>query len=139
MFCFSLTRVHINWTPLRAIVFVSMLIGGAVIFCSIWVATNAIAFWTMDAREVANSVTYGGNYLTNYPLHIFGTWLRRLLAYVIPLAFVNYFPALYVLEKESPIGTPALRFVSPVVAVAAVIVAGTVWKTAVRHYRSTGS
>ena len=139
VFWFSLTRVHIAWTPLRAFVFVSMLIGGAVIFCSIWIASNAIAFWTMDAREIANSVTYGGNYMTNYPLHIFGVWMRRLLAYAIPLAFVNYFPSLYVLDKPSPIGSPALRFVSPFVAAAAAIVAGMIWRTAVRHYRSTGS
>ena len=139
VFWFALTRVHIHWTALRVAVFVSMLIGGAVIFCAIWVSTNAIAFWTMDAREVANSVTYGGNYLTNYPLHIFGVWLRRLLAYVIPLAFVNYFPSLYVLDKRSPIGSPVLRFVSPLVAAGAVVAAGAIWKTAVRHYRSSGS
>jgi ABC-2 type transport system permease protein len=139
VFWFALTRVDINWTPLRVAVFVSMLIGGAVIFCSIWVATNALAFWIMDAREVANSVTYGGNYLTNYPLHIFGVWLRRLLAYMIPLAFVNYFPSLYVLDKPNPIGSPVLRFLSPAVAAVAVVVAGAIWKIAVRHYRSTGS
>lgn len=136
---FALTRVHIIWTPARVLVFASMLVGGAVIFCSIWVATNAIAFWTLDAREVANSTTYGGNYLTNYPLHIFGLWLRRLLAYVIPLAFVSYFPALYVLDKPSPIGSPTLRFVSPVVALASLVVARAIWRTAIRHYRSTGS
>lgn len=139
VFWFALQRVHITWTPARAAVFVSMLAGGAVIFCSIWVATNAIAFWTTDAREVANAATYGGNYLTDYPLHIFGVWLRRLLAYAIPLAFVSYFPALYVLDKPSPVGSPVLRFVSPAVAAVAAVVAGCMWRIAVRRYRSTGS
>lgn len=137
---FALQRVHIDWTPIRAVVFVSMLVSGMVIFCSIFVAANAIAFWTIDAREIANSFTYGGNAFTQYPLHIFGVWLRRLLGYVVPLGFVNFFPSLFVLDKPSPFGTPVvLSFLSPAVAVGTAATAGLVWRSAVRHYRSTGS
>lgn len=137
---FALGRVDIDWTPGRVAVFVSMLVGAVGIYCAIWVATNAIAFWTMDAREVANSFTYGGNALTQYPLHIYGAWLRRIFAYAIPLGFVNYFPSLYLLDRPDPLGLPvALRFISPLVALASVAVAGWVWREAVRHYRSTGS
>lgn len=137
---FALGRVDIDWDVGRAVVFALMLASAFVIFCSIWVATNAIAFWTTDAREVANSFTYGGNALTQYPLSIYGTWLRRLMAYVVPLGFVNYFPSLYLLDRPDPLGTPAvLRFISPLAALASVLVARWVWRTAVRHYRSTGS
>jgi ABC-2 type transport system permease protein len=137
---YALGRTSIDWDAGRVVVFALMLVSAVVIFCSIWVATNAIAFWTTDAREVANSFTYGGNMLTQFPLNIFGTWFRRLLAYAIPLAFVNYFPALYILDKDDPLGAPKiLRFASPLVAAAAALVAGAVWRTAVRHYRSTGS
>ncbi len=59
---------------------------------------------------------------------------------VIPMAFVCYFPALYILDKPDPLGLPSIvRFVSPLVAVIAALVAGAVWRLAVRHYRSTGS
>ena len=44
------------------------------------------------AREVANAFTYGGNTMTSYPLNIFGPWLRRLLAFVIPLALRDVLP-----------------------------------------------
>jgi ABC-2 type transport system permease protein len=59
--------------------------------------------------------------------------------FVVPIAFVGYFPSLYVLGKEDPLGLPAaLQFASPLVAVAAGLVAGLVWRTAVRRYRSAG-
>jgi ABC-2 type transport system permease protein len=136
----GISRVQIDWTPQKLLVFASMLVGAMLIFCSLYVATNAIAFWTMDAREVANSFTYGGNAMTQYPLHIYGVWMRRIFSYVIPLGFVNYFPSLYLLGKEDPAGAPfALRFISPVVAVVMCVIAGSIWRTAVRHYRSTGS
>lgn len=140
VFAIALGRVRIEWTAGRVIVFLLMVVSALAIFCAIWVATNAISFWTMDAREVANAFTYGGNFVTQFPLHIFGAWLRRLFAYVVPLGFVNYFPSLYILGKEDPTGAPeGLRYISPIVALAALGVAGGVWRAAVRRYRSTGS
>ncbi len=136
----GLSRVQIDWSLQKILVFASMLAGAVLIFCSLYVATNAIAFWTMDAREVANSFTYGGNAMTQYPLHIYGTWMRRIFSFVIPLGFVNYFPSLYLLGKDDPAQAPvALRFLSPAVAVGMCVVAGSIWRTAVRRYRSTGS
>jgi ABC-2 type transport system permease protein len=56
------------------------------------------------------------------------------------MAFVCYFPALYVLDKDDPLGFPrALQFASPLVALLAAVVAGTIWTLAVRRYRSVGS
>lgn len=140
VFSFALNRVGINWNAGRGVVFASMLVSAAVIYGSLFVAMNSIAFWTTDAREVANAFTYGGNHLTQYPLSVFGTWLRRLMAYVIPLGFVNYFPSLYLLSKDDPTDAPEVfRFMSPLAAFGIALVAGAIWRTAVRHYRSTGS
>ena len=137
---YAFRHVSVHWDALHIVVLVSMAISAYVIFASIWVATNAIAFWTMDAREVANSVTYGGNNITQYPMSIYGVWMRRLFGYVIPLAFVNYYPSLFLLGKTDPAHSPSiLRFLSPAVAVASVVVAGVIWRLAVRHYRCTGS
>jgi ABC-2 type transport system permease protein len=137
---YAMSRLSVDWTAAKAGVLVLMLVSAFFIFAAIWVATNAIAFWTTDAREVANAFTYGGNYMTTFPMNIFSGWMRRLFGYLIPLAFVNYFPSLYILGKHDPIGAPpVLRFLSPVVAVAAWIVAVAIWRTAVRHYQSTGS
>jgi ABC-2 type transport system permease protein len=89
---------------------------------------------------VLNAFTYGGAYLTSYPLSVFGDWFRRLVAFGVGLAFVNYFPSLYILDKSDPLGFPrALQFASPVAAAALAVVAGLTWRVAVRHYRSTGS
>ena len=91
-------------------------------------------------KEVANSFTYGGNYLTQYPVDVFGVWLQRLVIFVVPVAFVSYLPAAWILGKPPVLGLPAWTGVlTPVVAVLAAAVARTVWRTAIRHYRSTGS
>jgi ABC-2 type transport system permease protein len=131
--------VHIRWTAARVAVLIEMVTSGAVIFSAIWVVTSSLAFWTVDTQEIANSFTYGGNYATQYPLDILSTWLRRAML-VVPLAFVNYLPATWILGRPDTFHLPeALRLAGPVVALASALVANAVWKTAIRHYRSTGS
>jgi len=140
VFAYALTGVDIAWDPGRIAMVSVMLVSGALIFAAVWIAGATIAFWTVDGGEFTNAFTYGGNFLTQYPISIYGDWLRRFLAFVIPMAFVCYFPALYVLDKEDPLGFPrALQFASPLVALLAAAVAGTIWVFAVRRYRSVGS
>jgi ABC-2 type transport system permease protein len=135
----AIAQVEVDWTAGRVAMLGLTIVCGVAIFAAVWIGVATIAFWLVDSIEVANAFTYGGNFLAQYPVNIFGPWLRRLVIFVVPIAFVGYFPSLYVLGKEDPLGLPAaLQFASPLVAVAAGIVAGLVWRTAVRRYRSAG-
>lgn len=137
---YVLSTVDIHWTIGRVLLVIVTPIAGAVIFSSIWVCAIALTFWVIDGRELANSLTYGGSTLTSYPITVFSTWLRRLLAFVVPAAFVAYYPALALTGHRDPLGAPAwLSWCGPVVAVLAAAVAAQVWKVAVRHYVGTGS
>jgi ABC-2 type transport system permease protein len=136
----ALTQLEVDWTLGRAAWLVAAILAASAIFAGIWIAFATISFWLIDSFEVTNAFTYGGNVTASYPINIFGAWLRRLVIFVIPIAFVAYFPALYLLEKEDPLGLPAaMRFASPLVAAAALLAAGLLWRTAVRRYRSVGS
>jgi ABC-2 type transport system permease protein len=71
---------------------------------------------------------------------VFGPWVRRLLCYAVPSAFVAYFPTLALLDRPDPLGLPHfLRYSAPLVAVAAVLVSALVWRAAIRHYQGAGS
>ena len=114
-------------------------LAGAVIFSAIWVFVICIVFWAVEGRESASAFTYGGQYMTQFPIDVYSQWLRRFLAFIVPTAFVAYFPALYVLDEDDPLGLPSfLSFVSPLVALIAALAAGAMWRFAVRHYRSAG-
>ena len=104
----------IHWTAPRTLVLLVSIPSAIVIFSSIWVVGACIAFWTTDGGEFTNAFTYGGTAMAQYPFDIYATWLRRLLGFVVPLAFVCYFPALYVLGKPDPLDLPrVLDFASP--------------------------
>jgi ABC-2 type transport system permease protein len=127
-------------TPERLALLVVAPLAGAVIFAAIFVATASVAFWWIESGELGNALTYGGHDFASFPMPIYGTVFRRLLAYGAGFAFVAYYPALALLGRPDPLGAPAaLGYASPLIAVAAAVVAGYVWRTGLRHYRSTGS
>jgi ABC-2 type transport system permease protein len=121
------------------LVVVSVLSGTA-IYGALWVVTTAPSFWVIDSIEAANSFTYGGQTLAQYPLDVMGRWLRRIATFAVPLASVAYLPGCWLFDKPFPSGLPRWSaWTGPVVALAMVAVARAAWALAVRHYRSTGS
>ena len=135
----AVANLDVDWTAGRVAMTALAIVSGAVIFAGVWIGLATVAFWIVDSIEFVNGFTYGGSFLTQYPVSIFGPWFRRLLAFVIPMAFVCYFPALYVLDKPDELGLPhELRYASPFVAALVVVAAGLLWRIAVRHYRSAG-
>ena len=136
----GVASTFVAWTPAKVLVTLSMLASGSVIFFAVFVGFACVQFWTIDANEVANAFTYGGNTLTQYPLTVFPKEVVASLTFVLPLAFVNWYPALYVLDRSDPYGFPDwLRFASPVAALALAALSALVWRTGVRRYSSTGS
>jgi len=131
---------YVDWSPTRVLVAVEMLVAGAVIFFCLFVLFSTIQFWVSDASQFANAFTYGGNTITQYPLTVFPAELVKSLTFVLPIAFVNWYPCLYLLGRDDPFGLPGwLQFASPLAAAALVGLTALVWRTGVRHYTSTGS
>jgi ABC-2 type transport system permease protein len=134
---YALAHLDVDWTPGRAVLLPVAIVSGAVLYAAVWISLATIAFWIVDAIEVVNAFTYGGNYLSQYPISIFGRWLRGIVLFVLPLAFVAYFPVRALLGKDG-IGPEELGYASPLVAAVAAVLAYAVWEHAVRRYRSAG-
>ncbi len=137
---YALVVVDIEWTPVKVLLMPVMMVSGAAIFASVFVAGGAFQFVAQDASQVQNSFTYGGTTLLQYPPTVFAKDLVRGVTFVLPLAFVNWLPALYVLGLPYPLDLPQwTAFVSPLVAVVCCGLSGLAWRAGLRSYRSTGS
>lgn len=136
----AVVLLRVDWTPTRVLLLPVMVGAGTAIFAAIWVLCSAFQLAVGEQVELLNTFIYGGGFLVQYPLSLYGRNALQLLTWVFPLAFVNWQPALYVLGRPDPLGLPAaFRFASPVVAAILVILAAFAWRAGVRHYRSTGS
>ena len=137
---YALSHVAIDWTPAKVVLAIVTPMAGAVIYSAVWVVACSICFWIVEGREFANAVTYGSNAFTSYPINVYSAPLRWVMAFIVPGAFVAYYPSLALLGKQDPLGLPGwVGWTSPLVAALAATVAGLVWRFAVRHYRGTGS
>lgn len=136
----SLPRLPVDWTVGRVLMVPLMAVCGAAIFAAVFTAGAAFQFWAQDAAEVQNSFTYGGNAMLQYPPTVFAKELVRGVTFLVPLAFVNWLPALRLLGRPDPLGLPGwVDFLGPVVAALMCTGAGLAWRLGLRAYRSTGS
>jgi len=136
----ALNLLEPNWTPIQIGFLVVTIAGGVLFFMGLFIFGSGVSFWTVDSLEAMNVVTYGGQTMTSYPMHIYQDWLRSIFTFVIPMAFVNYYPALWLLGKPDPLGGPAwLAFLSPCVCVAVLAIGVRMWTFGARRYQSTGS
>ncbi|MEU5110547.1 ABC transporter permease [Streptomyces longwoodensis] len=136
----GLAHVDADWTPVKVLLLPVTLLSGAALFGALFVAGASFQFVAQDAAEVQNAFTYGGTTLLQYPPSVFGRDLVRSVTFLVPLAFVNWVPVSYVLDRPLPLGLPAwTAAASPVVAAVSCVLAGLAWRAALRSYRSTGS
>jgi ABC-2 type transport system permease protein len=115
-------------------------LAGCLFFLGLFMMRAASCFLTVESVEVTNIVTYGGHEVSSYPMHVYSRWLQRVFVYMVPLAFVNYFPAVFLLGKPNPLGGPAGVHWLAMPLCLAVLAAGlATWRAGVRRYQSTGS
>jgi len=134
------SALDVAWSPAKVALAIVAVLGGACLFYGLFILQATMAFWTTETLEIMNSLTNGGVFAAQYPLTVYRTWFRRFFTAVVPLACINYFPALAILERTDPLGTPVFfQWTAPLIGVVFLIVTLQVWKVGVRHYRSTGS
>lgn len=140
IFAFALQQTSIQWTLGKVLFLPFVWLGMICFFGGIFMIGATITFWTVESIEVVNIFSYGGSYVISFPMHIYQRWLRRFFTFVVPAAFLNYYPALYFLGKPDPFGLPPFApFLAPLVGIAVLGVAHLFWRFGLKHYQSTGS
>jgi ABC-2 type transport system permease protein len=136
----GMATVETGWTPGKLLYLPIVLVSGAAFFAALFTVEAIISFWTVNSIEAVNAFTYGGSDLGQYPLNIFQRGMRFLFLFIVPVGFLTYYPAVFFLDKEDPLGLPSIAsFVAPIAAMAFCLVISRGWSLALRHYHSTGS
>ncbi len=137
----ALLALNRTWTPIQVTYLIITLGGGMVFFSGLFIFGSGISFWTVDSLETMNMATYGGQFLTQYPMSIYGDFIRAVFTFVIPMAFINYYPTLWLLGKPDPLGAPVglLALMAPFVCLAMFAIGVALWRRGVKRYASTGS
>ena len=107
----------------------------ALIYVGVFLGLTSVSFWHEDRMGLAPPV-YNIIRFSRYPITIFGSAVRIFLTFVLPFAWVAFYPATHFVGSEE---FQDYAFFTPLVGIAVFGLAYTIWKRGVREYASTGS
>jgi ABC-2 type transport system permease protein len=114
--------------------FLSVL-SGSVILLSIFIILSSLSFHFDDklgiGAPVYSLITFG-----RYPTPIFNSVIQFIVSFIIPFAFVAFYPATHFFSKP---GYEKFCYLTPFVALICVFLAICLWNIGVKKYASTGS
>jgi len=133
------SQVHVD--ALLVVYIPLIAIGGALIDFGINLTIAAASFWFVRVDSLRWMLMSLEQDFTRYPLSIYNKAVRLILAFVVPFAFMNYFPATYFLGKNDGALdlNPAIGLLTPVVGVAITTLAYGFWRIGLNRYTGTGS
>ena len=116
-------------------------IGGALIDFGIQLAITTAAFWVIRIDTLRWVVMSLEQDFSRYPISIYSRGVRVVMAFIFPFAFMNYFPATYLLHKvESGLQlNPAVGLLTPIVGAVWLVAAYLLWRVGLNKYQGTGS
>jgi len=136
----ALSMIDVRWTVIKILYLPVVFASQVLVMGSLFMIGSTITFWTLQSIEAVNILTYGGTDLMSYPMQIYPSWMRRFFTFVVPFIFLNFYPALYILDKPDPLHFPVFApFMAPVVALLFFLAALRFWRFGVDHYQSSGS
>ena len=132
--------LHLHWTPASVGFFALVVIGSILLEAGMQLAVAASSFWFIRTDNLSWWVDELGNSFANYPLTIFPIGAQAIFTFVVPIAFLGFYPATVFLGRtdEAPF-TPLLAYGAPVVGALVFAGAYVLWTIGIRHHRSTGT
>ena len=115
--------------PLDMLQFALLLGAGAVLLYGFNLLLQTLTIWLVNVQEI-DTIVMGLLETGRFPVTFYRGWLRVLLTFVIPVAFITTFPAQALLGRAQPWVTP----VALLLAAVSLAVASSFWRYALRHY-----
>lgn len=131
--------VHVDAAFLVVVPLVA--IGGALIDFGISLLSATLAFWFVRVDTLRWVLMSLEQEFTRYPISIYARGVQIVLAFILPFAFMNYFPATYLLQKaETGLHlNPAVGLLTPAIGIAWFALAYAFWRHGLTRYQGTGS
>ena len=137
---FAGINLDIEITFLSVLLLITSIIGGILIHSACLIASGVPSFWMVRNNAIPRILYSEMSAFVDYPINIYSTAIQFLLTFILPYAFISFYPAGLFLGKvgESAFH-PAIYYMSPLAGVICILLAYRFWKFGLNSYQSTGS
>ena len=140
LFVISAGNAGITWSAGAVIYYIAAVIGGVLIQGAIFLFLATLNIYLLETNSLKELFYWNMRKFAGYPISIFHKAIQFCMIYVVPFAFVNYFPAQYLLRKEDMAGYPSVyMYLTPAVGAVLYLVTYGFWRYSLRFYKSSGN
>lgn len=132
---YSWGRIGLELTPLMLIKLIVFLITASLIMIALQNMAAALCFWMQNSFFVLDFVYRFRDY-AKYPVTIFSPVFRFIFTFIMPIAFIAYYPSLVILR---PGEVPILSWLSPLMGCLFFFLSYKIWMYGAMKYSGTGS
>lgn len=140
LFLISAGKAGIKWDVNSALYYIFVIAGGVLIQGAIFLFIAVLNIYLLQTDSLKEMLYWNMRKFAGYPISIFHKVIQTLMIYVMPFAFVNYFPAQYLLRKDDMNDYPEIyMFITPIVGIMMYLLAYVFWRCSIKHYKSSGN
>jgi len=132
--------VEFNWSAYNTVKIIMVVLGAALIRFSIFTVICTITFWTKKCMSLVALANELLERTTLYPVSIYPFFLQFIFTFIIPVAFISFYPACEFLGQDAYFNFPiGLSVLTPIIGILVVIPAVMFFNYALKSYESSGS
>jgi len=140
LFLVSAGKVGVVWNWQTVLYYLFAIVGGVLIQGAIFLFLATLNIYLFETGTLKELLYYNGRKFAGYPISIFPKAIQIGMIYVVPFAFVNYFPAQFLLRKADMNAFPEVfMYLTPVVGLGVYLLAYLFWRFSIRFYKSSGN
>jgi ABC-2 type transport system permease protein len=126
----------LNWTPSNLALLLVTLASSTVLIGALNLLSNSVVFWEPSTTGTFPFMAQNFLEFAKFPLSLYHRLLQGLLTWVLPFAFVSYYPGLVLLGR--PEANTLLGWGAPGAGLAVALLTALVWHAGLRRYQGTG-
>ncbi len=140
LFIISANRVGIKWNAGTITYYIITIASGVLIQGAVFLIFSAFSIYIIETQSLREILYWNMRKFAGYPISIYNKFIQTLLMFVVPFAFVNYFPSQFLLRKPDMAAYPQwFMYISPFVGIVLYLAAYVFWRFSMRFYKSTGN
>ena len=140
LFILTAGRVGIQWDVATVFYYILAVVGGVLIQGAIFLFLATLNIYLLETGSLKEVFYWNARKFAGYPISIFHKAVQVFMIYVVPFAFVNYFPSQFLLRKPDMQQFPEIfLYLTPFVGVGMYLLAYLFWRYSLRHYESSGN
>jgi ABC-2 type transport system permease protein len=132
---YGMVHLDLSWSWVDPILLIIFTLGGVAIYAGIYITLTSVSLFTDSKSDIQPIIYNIGNY-GRYPVNIYHRLIQFALTWVLPFAFVGFYPASFLLDREQ---WQWYAFITPLVGAIYLTIGITIWNKGIKRYRGAGN